>query len=770
VTGRGRAELERLVGFFVNTVVLRADLGDEPTFTALLEQVKGRVLDAFDHQEVPFERVVEQLRPERDLSRNPLFQVMVDVQESATGGPGIEGLETGDFTLPWGSAKFDLTAAFLLYPHRFALNIEYAADLFDPETALRFAAHVGRVLEAVLEQPDAVVDRIDLLTAEERAELVAAAGADAAAAPPFAVAGTPDDVALVCEGEQLSYAELDALTGGLAAAMATAGITAGTPVGVCVRRGTWSVAAMTAVWRAGGMYVPLDVQLPAERLRYMLAEAGVTLVLADTATASVLAGLDVPLLRVDEVRPDADGPRHVPAPDDLAYTIFTSGSTGRPKAVGVEHHALAAHVAAARELFRLTPEDRVLTFASLSFDASLEQILPALSVGARVVIRPDEVWSVEELAARVRDEGVTVMELTPSYWEEVVARLDTVAPDLASLRLLVTGGEVLPSAPLATWFRHLPQVHVVNTYGPTETVISATAHEIDGPVDGRVPIGRPLGSRRAYVADPHGALVPVGIPGELLVGGPELARGYLGRTALTAERFLPDPFGPGGGRVYRTGDLVRRLPSGELEFVGRSDNQVKIRGFRVEPGEAEAVLRRHPGVHAAAVLVRELRGEPALVGYVAGAGLSTDQLTAHCRAELPGYLVPSVFVLLDQLPLTVQGKLDTAALPEPEAPAPVEFVAPRTPTEIVIAQIWAEVLGVAKVGVQDDFFALGGHSLRAVSAASRLRTAFDCPVQVRDLFEHPTVELLAAEVERQLVELISAMSEDEIDLSLTWTD
>ncbi|SEL58139.1 non-ribosomal peptide synthetase [Streptacidiphilus jiangxiensis] len=770
VTGRGRAELERLVGFFVNTVVLRADLGDEPTFTALLEQVKGRVLDAFDHQEVPFERVVEQLRPERDLSRNPLFQVMVDVQESATGGPGIEGLAASDFTLPWGSAKFDLTAAFLLYPHRFALNVEYAADLFDPGTALRFAAHVGRVLEAVLEQPDAVVDRIDLLTAEERAELVAAAGADAAAAPPFAVTGAPEDIALVCEGERLSYAELDALTGGLAAAMVAAGVTAGTPVGVCVRRGTWSVAAMTAVWRAGGMYVPLDVQLPAERLRYMLAEAGVTLVLADAVTAPVLAGLDVPLLRVDEVRPDADGPRHVPAPDDLAYTIFTSGSTGRPKAVGVEHHALAAHVAAARELFRLTPADRVLTFASLSFDASLEQILPALSVGARVVIRPDEVWSVEELAARVRDEGVTVMELTPSYWEEVVARLDVVAPDLVSLRLLVTGGEVLPSAPLATWFRHLSHVHVVNTYGPTETVISATAHEIDGPVDGRVPIGRPLGSRRAYVADPHGALVPVGIPGELLVGGPELARGYLGRTALTAERFLPDPFGPGGGRVYRTGDLVRRLPNGELEFVGRSDNQVKIRGFRVEPGEAEAVLRRHPGVHAAAVLVRELRGEPALVGYVAGAGLSADQLTAHCRAELPGYLVPSVFVLLDQLPLTVQGKLDTAALPEPEAPAPVEFVAPRTPTEIVIAQIWAEVLGVAKVGVQDDFFALGGHSLRAVSAASRLRTAFDCPVQVRDLFEHPTVELLAAEVERQLVELISAMSEDEIDLSLTWTD
>ena len=767
VAGRGRVELERLIGFFVNTVVLRTDLSDGPSFTELLERVRATVLGAFDHQDVPFERVVERLRPERDLSRNPLFQVMVDVQESATGGPRIEGVQASDFTLPWGSAKFDLTAAFLLYPDRFALNVEYAADLFDDVTAIRFAGHVGRVLEAVLADPGIAVDRVDLLSPSERAELAAAAGTDAAAVPPFAVSGEPDAVALVCEGRTLRYGELDALTGGLAAALTAAGATPGSPVGVCVRRGTWSVAAMLAIWRAGGAYVPLDAQLPVERLRFMVAEAGVRCIVADAATAPGLAPLGLPLVPVEQVRPTPDGPRHTPDPDDLAYTIFTSGSTGRPKAVGVEHHALSAHVAAARDLFGITAEDRVLTFASFSFDASLEQVLPGLSAGAAVVVRPDEVWSVEELAARVRAEGVTVMELTPSYWEEVVARLDAVAADLAPLRLLVTGGEVLPSGPLRRWFDHLPNVPVVNTYGPTESVISATAYRIGGPVQGRVPIGRPLGSRRAYVADAHGALVPVGVPGELLVGGPELARGYLGRAQLTAERFVPDPFGGDGDRVYRTGDVVRRLATGELEFVGRSDNQVKIRGFRVEPGEAEAVLRRHPGVHAAAVLVRELRGEPALVGYVAGGGLDTGSLAAHCRAELPGYLVPSAFVLLDTLPLTVQGKLDAAALPEPELPPQAEFVPPRTPTETVTAQIWAEVLGVARVGVHDDFFALGGHSLRAVAAASRLRTAFDCPIQVRDLFEHPTVELLAAEVERQLVELISAMSDDEIDLSLT---
>jgi acyl carrier protein len=298
-------------------------------------------------------------------------------------------------------------------------------------------------------------------------------------------------------------------------------------------------------------------------------------------------------------------------------------------------------------------------------------------------------------------------------------------------------------------------------------VISATAHRIGGPVDGRVPIGRPLGSRRAYVVDAAGALVPAGIPGELLIGGPELARGYLGRPGLTAERFLPDPFGGQGDRVYRTGDIVRLLTSGVLEFVGRCDTQVKIRGFRVEPGEAQAALLRHPGVRAAAVLARELRGEPALVGYVAGSGLTVSSLAAHCRSELPGYLVPSAFVLLDRLPLTVQGKLDAAALPEPAEPAPAAFVAPRTPAETVTAQIWAEVLNLAQVGAHDDFFALGGHSLRAVAVVSRLKAAFDCPVQVRDLFEHPTVEMLAARVESLLIELISGMSDEEISLSLT---
>ncbi|MEU1696549.1 amino acid adenylation domain-containing protein, partial [Streptomyces hirsutus] len=491
VAGRGRLELEPLVGFFVNTVVLRTDLSGRPAFGTLVDRVRDVVLGAFDHQEVPFEQVVERLRPERDLSRNPLFQAMVDVQESTEAGIGLPGLETADFALPWSSAKFDLTATFVVRPDRFALNVEYAADLFDPDTATRFARHVGRVLEALLADPTAPADEAPLLSADERRRLLAGAGRDTEPAPPFEVAGAPHAPAVVCEDTTLDYARLDALTGGLAAALTRAGTVPGDAVGVCVGRGVWSVAAMLAVWRAGGVYVPLDPRLPGERLRYMCEEAAVRHVVCDTRTRDRAAALTTGAVDVDDVLPDPDGPRHTPHRDDLAYVIFTSGSTGRPKAVGVEHHALDAHVRAARETFGLTARDRVLTFASTSFDASLEQILPALSTGATVLVRPDDIWAPQELAARVAAERVTVMELTPSYWTELVARLDTLAPRLASLRLLVTGGEELPADPLRHWFAHLPGVPVVNTYGPTETVISATAHTLPG-----APAGRATASSR----------------------------------------------------------------------------------------------------------------------------------------------------------------------------------------------------------------------------------------------------------------------------------
>ncbi|ACU37468.1 non-ribosomal peptide synthetase [Actinosynnema mirum] len=768
VAGRGRVELEGLVGFFVNTVVLRGDLSGDPTFAELITRARDTALTAFGNQDVPFERLVERLRPERDLSRNPLFQVMFDVQESAVStGLSLPGLDLTGFALPWESAKFDLTATFLAHPDRFSLDVEYSADLFDAATATRLAEHVVRALRAAIADPDSVAARADLLSPGEHAALTAPP--PPAPAAPLRLGGVPEATALVCGERAVTYGELDGLVGGLASALVAGGVRRGDPVGVCLSRGPWSVAAMLAVWRAGGAYVPLDPALPEERLRYALAEAGARVAVVDERTSGPLTRLGAQVVPVGSTTPGAhpaaDPDPADPDPTDLAYVIFTSGSTGRPKAVGVDHGPLAAHVAAARELYALTPDDRVLSFASLSFDASLEQLLPALAAGATVVLRPDEVWSVDELAAEVRGRGVTVAELTPSYWAQVVARLGDLAPDLAGLRLLVTGGEALPAEPLGRWFELLPHVPVVNSYGPTEAVIAATAHLVTGPVAGRVPIGTALGARTLHVVDRHDRPVPDGVPGELLIGGPHLARGYLGHPELTAERFPANPFGP--GRAYRTGDRVRRLPGGELEFLGRVDDQVKIRGHRIEPGEAAAVLRECPGVRGAAVVVRDVGGEPALVGYATGEGLDPGGLTTWCRDRLPGYLVPTAVVLLDALPLTVQGKLDTAALPDPTTTAPGEHVPPGTPTEVVLAQIWAEVLGVDRVGLHDDFFALGGHSLRAVATASRVRTAFDCPLAVRELFDNPTVALLAAEVERLLVEQISAMSEDEIDLSLS---
>jgi acyl-CoA synthetase (AMP-forming)/AMP-acid ligase II/acyl carrier protein len=359
------------------------------------------------------------------------------------------------------------------------------------------------------------------------------------------------------------------------------------------------------------------------------------------------------------------------------------------------------------------------------------------------------------------------MELTPSYLAELTNRLDTLSTDLASLRLLVTGGEILPPAITRAWFEHLPSVHIANTYGPTEAAISATACYLTAPATTRsVPIGRPLPGRRLYIVDSRDQLVPPGVPGELLIGGPALARGYLSHPALTAERFTPDPHTSDGTRLYHTGDLARWLPDGNLEYLGRTDNQIKIRGIRIEPGEIEAALGAFPGARGAAVLVREIHGEPSLIGYVAGSGLETSPLKAWCQRFLPDYMVPVVLTVLDALPLTVHGKVDTNALPGPELLAATEYVAPQSPTEVVIAQIWVELLGVSQVGLRDNFFALGGHSLRAVSAVSRLRAAFGCPIDVRHLFEHPTVEGLSAEVERLLIEQISAMSEEDIGLSL----
>ncbi len=769
--GRGRLELEDLIGFFVNTLVIRADLSGNPTFAEVLHRVRESVLGAFDHQEVPFERLVEELRPERDPSRNPLFQAMFDLEESATPAPLIAGLEFGSVSLPWEIAKFDLTATFQASGGQLALEIEYDSDLFDELSVVRLAGHVRQVLAAVAADPGQRVWELGLLSPEGRSELLDLAGQDAGqdgpGVLPLVFALPAAGPALACGDQAVSYPELESMVSGLTSELAARGATRGTRIGVLLHRGIWSIAAMLATWRAGGTYIPLDPAFPPDRLRHMISEAAITWTITDAATTATATALHARPVPVEATHPAPGTPGTPPHPRDLAYVIFTSGTTGPPKAVGIEHAALARHITAARDHYAITPADRVLAFASLTFDASLEQLLTTLATGAQAILRPDEQWTPQALAAQVRDRHVTVMELTPSYLAELTTRLDTLATDLASLRLLITGGEALPPATTRTWLQHLPGVPITNTYGPTEATICATAHHLTTPATTRtVPIGRPLPGRRVYITDPRGHLLPPGVPGELLIGGPALARGYLNQPALTARKFTPDPYAGHGDRLYHTGDLARWLPDGTLEYLGRTDNQLKIRGIRIEPGEIEAVLRAFPGARGATVLVRELHGEPSLIGYVAGSGLDTSALKAWCQRSLPDYMIPVVLTVLDTLPLTVQGKVDTGALPVPELLAAAEYVAPQSPTEVVIAQIWVELLGVRQIGLRDNFFALGGHSLRAVSAASRLRAAFGCPIDVRHLFEHPTVEDLSAEVERLLIEQISAMSEEDIGLSL----
>ncbi len=557
----------------------------------------------------------------------------------------------------------------------------------------------------------------------------------------------PGAVALACGQARVSYAELDELVRGLAAELAGRGIGAETPVGVCLARGIWSVVAPLAIWRAGGCYVPLDPGYPQPRLRFMAADAGLPLIITDhdtaQVTAALAAGVDAGWMLAQAARPA--GPAPCPAgPANLAYVIYTSGSTGTPKGVAVTRGELAAHVLTVRDRFGITAADRVLAFASFCFDASLEEFLPALVSGGEVVIRAGELWTPAQLASQVRDRQLTVLSLPPLVATELAAALEP--GSMRSLRLLIVGDDVAPAAALARWRELAPWTAVLNAYGPTEATVTASVYQVAGPVPGRVPIGRPLPGRRAYVLDPGGQPVPPGVPGELFVGGAGLARGYLGLPGLTAGRFVPDPFAGGGARMYRTGDRARWLPDRNLEFLGRIDGQVKVRGFRVEPAEIEGVLATHPGVASAAVTVREDRpGDQRLVGYVvpaAGGGINSLLLRSWCARALPPHMVPSAFVLLDALPLTSSGKVDRRALPEPRqdrAVAAAAFAAPGDGVEAIVADVWAEVLGLDRVGRHDDFFDLGGHSMLATMAAARLSLYLGLDVPTRLIFTAPTV-------------------------------
>ncbi|HET7461732.1 MAG TPA: amino acid adenylation domain-containing protein [Longimicrobium sp.] len=758
MAGRGRREIEGLIGFFINTLALRVDLSGAPTVAELLGRVKARALEAQHHQDIPFEQVVELVDPVRSLAHSPVFQVIFVWQST----PWLQGLSLPGVRLESvGAAPSHAYAETDLYLslHEAGERIEgwvtYATALFEPETVRRHLGYLRRVLRGMVAAEGEPVERLALLPADERSLVVDEWNRTEAAYPAESclhelvqaqAARTPAATALAWDGGRLGYRELNARANRLAHHLRALGVGPDVRVGICVERGPDMVVGLLGVLKAGGAYLPLDLAYPAERLGYMLADSRPAVLLASSSTADRFARPGVPLLAldVDEAwadRPGTDPERGALTPDHLAYVIYTSGSTGRPKGVMVPHRGACNLVSAQVAAFAVEPESHVLQFASFSFDASVSEVLMALCRGAALHLPPAGAVLAGETLERALD-GITHVTLPPS----VLATLGDDAR-LESVRTLVTAGEALPGSAARRW---APGRRLVNAYGPTEATVCAALHPCRGDEEGGPPLGRPLANVRVYVLDRRGDPVPVGVTGELYVGGAGVARGYLGRPALTAERFVPDPFGGRpGARLYRTGDLGRWRPDGTLAFAGRADHQVKVRGYRIEPGEIEARLREHPGVREAAVVAREdAPGEKRLVAYVVGDDTAAaDALRAHLAAALPEYMVPGAYVRLERLPLTPNGKLDRAALPSPEgdAHAAQAYEAPLGDTERTLAAIWAEVLGIDRVGRRDNFFELGGHSLLAVQVIARMREV-GLHLEVQALFELPTLAALAAEV------------------------
>jgi amino acid adenylation domain-containing protein len=760
IAGRTRKEVEGLIGFFVNTLVLRTDLSGDPSFREVLRRARETTLGGYDHQEVPFERLVAELSPERSLGHSPLFQVVFALQNAVERGVALPGVEVSEAGAELASAKFDLFLTARTSAQGLRVGVTYSTDLFERATVERMLGHLARVLEQVAADADVRLSRLELLGETERTRLLALGEGPAPEFPRATVdalfaqtaAGAPQAVALAWDGGRMTYAELDERANRLAHHLRRAGVAAGTRVGVCLERGPEMVVATLAALKAGGAYVPLDAAYPAERLAFMLADTAVPVLVTESALADRLPLHDARVIRVDDdaAAIAAESSAAVQAetdPEAAAYVMYTSGSTGQPKGVEVPHRAIVRLVRG-QDYISIDPSDVFLQLAPASFDAATLELWGPLLNGARLAIHPAEQPSVESIGRALAEHGITVLWLTAGLFHLVVEeRIET----LRGVRQLLAGGDVLSVPHVRRVLAELPGTTLINGYGPTESTTFTCCHRIAAlPEAGAsIPVGRPIANTYVRVLDAGMQPVPVGVPGELYAGGAGLALGYLNRPELTAEKFVSDPFVP-GARLYRTGDRVRWLADGTVEFLGRVDFQVKIRGFRVEPGEVEAVLRAWPGVREAAVVVREDTGDRRLVAYVAGE-VAVDELREHLRGQLPEHMLPGAIVRLDALPLTANGKLDRKALPAPEYAADADrYVAPRTPMEEVLAEIWAEVLGIERVGVEESFFELGGHSLLATRVLSRIRTVFSVDLPLRALFEGPTVAELARAVDSAL--------------------
>ncbi|HEY7216577.1 MAG TPA: amino acid adenylation domain-containing protein, partial [Thermoanaerobaculia bacterium] len=768
VAGRNRIELEGLIGFFVNTLVLRGDLAGEPTFRELLGRARETALASYLHQDVPFEKLVEELSPERSLAHASLFQVMFVLQNAPLETLAIPNLRLQPLDVEAAAAKLDLTLTLEETDHGLAGSLVYATDLFDATTAQRMSSHFERLLAGAVSDPDRTITDLPLLAPTELHQL--RVGWNPAAVQPREPLSTherfeaqaerrPDAVALVYEGRLITYRDLNRRANQLAHYLKQRGVGPEAPIGLFLERTPELVVAILGIMKAGGAYVPLDTTYPKDRLAYLLQDSGARLLLTEEALQPLLPAPAPPLIRLGadwpEIRRETAASLDSGAtPDHLAYVLYTSGSTGRSKGVGVTHASLMSYIDAIGADLDLPPDSSYVMISTIAADGGNTALFLSLCTGGRLhILSRDTSLDPRAVAEYFQRHPIDFFKIVVSHFATLFN--SPYAAQLLPRQRLLLGGEALGWELVDAILRLAPECQVIDHYGPTETTVGVLMNWIDPGTCGRlrppmVPPGRPLANAEMHVLDRYQQRVPIGVIGELYVGGACAARGYLNRPDLTAERFVPNPFGE--GRLYRTGDLVRFLPDGRIEFLGRADNQVKIRGFRIELGEIEAALVALPGVREAVVTAREDTpgGDRRLVAYIAGQapGLTAERLRYLLRDRLPDYMVPAAFVILPELPLIASGKVDRRALPAPQwQSTETGYVPPRTPVEEILAGIWAELLGLDRVGPADQFFELGGHSLLATQVMSRLRVAFDVEMPLRDLFEAPVLADLAARIE-----------------------
>ena len=763
IAGRVRTETESVIGLFANELVLRADLSGDPEFLTLLKRVRHVTLGAYAHQDLPFDKLVEELQPRRSLSHSPIFQVVFALDTTPKDAGRVPALDFLWIDLDRDVARADLSLFMKEDGEALSYSLEYNTDLFDAETVFRFSGHFQRLLESVVANPETRISRLPILPADERHHLLVELNDTQVAHdahPPLhrlfeeSAGRSPDAVAVACAGEQLTYGELNVRANQLAHFLRRQGVSGDTLVGVCMDRSVEMVVGLLGVLKAGAAYVPIDPTYPKERISYILSNSGVSFLLTRRSLQDDLPNSQVECILLDRDQPafeeeSRENPDFEVSPHDLAYLIYTSGSTGRPKGVEIPHRAVVNLLSHMKGRPGFTSSDTLLAVGSISFDISVPEIYLPLSTGGKLVLATREMASDGILLLReLHESQATVLQTTPATWRmlldagwvpgrtvKMLCGGEAMSRDLAD-RLMAGGGDL--------W----------NLYGPTETTVWSAAGRVE-PGEGAVRIGAPIANTELFVLDAERQLLPAGVPGELYIGGEGLARGYHARPDLTEEKFVAHPFSPDpAARLYRTGDRARIRWDGSIEFLGRLDHQVKIRGYRVELEEIEGTLAEHPGVLTTAVIVREDEpGDKRLVAYFVPNTTpppAPGPLRAFLHERLPEYMVPQVFMALDVIPLTANAKVDRAALPAPDRGRPLldgAFVEPRTTTEKKLAEIWRRLLDVDSVGIEDDFFELGGHSLKAAQLVSRVRETFEKVLPLRSIFEFPTIAGLASRID-----------------------